>query len=298
VARSIAGSPPADHVFVDEFQDADPLQAEIVLYLCERGAVAERWEDVPLRPGALTLVGDPKQSIYRFRRADVAMYDRVRRVVAGQDALTVTLSANFRSVPPLIDWLNDRFDRVLGRSPGRPFDARTGAVFQQRMDVGRAPADGQDVVDPQPPSGHAPPGAAAASRVAGAAAPPAVGPAVHVLPFGFAGGGSPRVDEYRRLEGRVLARYLGWLVTASDVRIEDPLDHQARPVRYGDIAVLAVSTWNLRLLFPSLDAEDIPYPSRGGTLFRGSAHVAFQAVGLRPPPLAQVLEADAAAVRV
>ena len=82
-----------DHVFVDEFQDTDPLQAEIILLLCEREPAARRWDQALLRPGALTLVGDPKQSIYRFRRADVAMYDRVRQVVAAQDALHATLSA-------------------------------------------------------------------------------------------------------------------------------------------------------------------------------------------------------------
>jgi len=224
-----------DHVFVDEFQDTDPLQAEIVLYLCEMVPEASRWEDVALRPGSLTLAGDPKQSIYRFRRADVAMYDRVRGLLAHQDALGVTLSANFRSVPALITWLNDRFDRVLERSPdGRPFDLRTGRVFQQRLDAGR---------------------------------PGGADPAVHVLPFSFPDGDAHKVDEFRRLEAEVLARYLRWLVTASAVRIEDPLDRRPRLVRYGDIAVLAVSTWNLPLLFPRLDAEGIPYASRGGVLF-------------------------------
>jgi ATP-dependent helicase/nuclease subunit A len=238
-----------DHIFVDEFQDTDPLQAEIVLYLCERTPVAEHWAQVSLRPGSLTLVGDPKQSIYRFRRADVAMYDRVRALVAGQDALAVTLSANFRSVPRLITWLNDRFDGILGRSPDeQPFDVRTGRVFQQRLDIGRSGTDA---------------------------------PAVHVLPFGFPDGDSRKVDEYRRLEGQVLARYLRWLVAASDVRIEDPLHGQLRRVHYGDIAVLAVSTWNLPLLFPWLDAEGIPYTSRGGTLFLQDALHRQFLLGLR-----------------
>ncbi|HUF91300.1 MAG TPA: UvrD-helicase domain-containing protein [Candidatus Limnocylindria bacterium] len=224
-----------DHVFVDEFQDTDPLQAEVVLFLCERAPVAERWEDVVLRDGALTLVGDPKQSIYRFRRADVAMYDRVRCLVAAGAHLPVTLSANFRSAPPLIRWLNDRFARILGASPdGRPFDAATGRVFQQPLAPGREA-----------------PGA----------------PAVHVLPFDFDDALKHTVDEYRKLEGEALARYLRWLVTQSDVEIEDPVDHRRRRPRYGDIAVLAISTWRLTLLFPWLDAGGIPYASRGGRLF-------------------------------
>jgi ATP-dependent helicase/nuclease subunit A len=224
-----------DHIFVDEFQDTDPLQAEIILFLCEREAVAERWGQVVLRPGSLTLVGDPKQSIYRFRRADVAMYDRVRRVVADQDPLSVTLSANFRSLPSLIAWLNDRFERILGRDPdGRPFDPATGRVFQQPLDPGRK-------------------GSRAAS--------------VHVLPLAFPDAAKHLVEEYRDLEGQALARYLRWLVTASGIEIADPLDGRRRHVRYGDIAVLAVSTWNLSFLFPRLDVEGIPYASRGGKLF-------------------------------
>lgn len=224
-----------DHVFVDEFQDTDPLQAEIVLFLCEREPVARRWEDIALAEGKLTLVGDPKQSIYRFRRADVLMYDRVRALVARGPHLEATLSASFRGVPPLIAWCNDRFARVLGVSPDRRrFDPVTGTVFQQPLEPGR---EG----DPSP--------------------------AVHVLPFEFGDGARHLVDDYRQLEGRVLARYLRWLVELSGTRIVDPLDGRPRAVRYGDIAVLAVSTWGLGLLFPRLDAEGIPYASRGGTLF-------------------------------
>jgi ATP-dependent exoDNAse (exonuclease V) beta subunit len=224
-----------DHLFVDEFQDTDPLQAEIVLYLAEREPQARRWEDVMLADDRLTLVGDPKQSIYRFRRADVAMYDRVREVVDRGGPLHVRLAANFRSLPPLIAWLNDRFRQVLGVSPdGRPFDRDSGRVFQQDLLPGREGAGG---------------------------------PNVHVLPFDFADGGKHNVDDYRELEGQALACYLRWLVGASGLQITDPLDRRRRPVGYGDVAVLAVSTYRLPLLFPSLDAAGIPYASRGGALF-------------------------------
>lgn len=224
-----------DHVFVDELQDTDPLQAEIVLYLAEREPEARRWEDVVLADGKLTLVGDLKQSIYRFRRADVAMYDRVREVVERSELLHVPLSANFRSLPLLLRWLNERFRQVLGVSPdGRPFDRVSGRVFHQDLLPGRE-GDG--------------------------------GPHVHVLPFDFAGGGKHGVDEYRDLEGQTLAHYLRWLVGASGLEVTDPLDGRRRPIGYGDIAILAVSTWRLPLLFPRLDEAGIPYASRGGTLF-------------------------------
>ena len=130
-----------DHVLVDEFQDTDPLQAEILLYLCENGARADCWDEVDLSPGKLTLVGDPKQSIYRFRRADIAMYDRVRSVVARGPHLPVRLSANFRSQPALIGWFNDRFENVLGpcADPEHPFDPKTGKVFHQGLLPGATP---------------------------------------------------------------------------------------------------------------------------------------------------------------
>ncbi len=60
------------YILVDEFQDTDPVQAELLLLLAGDDATPA------IRPGALFVVGDPKQSIYRFRRADIGMYQRVR----------------------------------------------------------------------------------------------------------------------------------------------------------------------------------------------------------------------------
>jgi ATP-dependent helicase/nuclease subunit A len=87
-------------IFVDEFQDTDPLQAEIMLLLA--GDVA---------PGrALFVVGDPKQSIYRFRRADIDVYNRVRRLLGGADESgIVTLTTNFRSTPEICQFANEAF---------------------------------------------------------------------------------------------------------------------------------------------------------------------------------------------
>ena len=68
-------------ILVDEFQDTDPLQAEIAFLLAEREPTTRSWRDVELEPGKLFLVGDPKQSIYRFRRADIATYDEARRLI-------------------------------------------------------------------------------------------------------------------------------------------------------------------------------------------------------------------------
>ena len=95
-----------DHLLVDEFQDTDPLQAEIVQFLCEAGPPAANAAAVRLAPGRLTVVGDPKQSIYRFRRADVEAYARFVDALA-PTALEVHLRANFRSVPALTEEVDD-----------------------------------------------------------------------------------------------------------------------------------------------------------------------------------------------
>ena len=108
-------------LLVDEFQDTDPLQAEIMFWLAaDESSMGERtgrivesedWRHVPLRPGALFVVGDPKQSIYRFRRADIDIYNDVRARLAGKDdAGLVRLTSNFRSVPSLCAFVNDVFE--------------------------------------------------------------------------------------------------------------------------------------------------------------------------------------------
>jgi ATP-dependent helicase/nuclease subunit A len=97
------------HVFVDEFQDTDPLQVEILLLLAADDADERDWRRVRPLAGKLFLVGDPKQSIYRFRRADVALYERVKRQLVQAGAAPVDLSVSFRAVPELQEAVNAAF---------------------------------------------------------------------------------------------------------------------------------------------------------------------------------------------
>jgi ATP-dependent helicase/nuclease subunit A len=104
------------YLLIDEFQDTDPVQAEILFWLAEDSAASrgkvngDDWRNVQLRPGALFVVGDPKQSIYRFRRADIDIYNIVRRrfsdPAVGQ---VLPLTLNFRSSPRLCAWANEVF---------------------------------------------------------------------------------------------------------------------------------------------------------------------------------------------
>ena len=100
-------------VFVDEFQDTDPLQAEILLLLTADDETESDWRRVKPKPGSLFLVGDPKQSIYRFRRADVGVYREVSDRLEKIGARRVHLRTSFRSVPGIQACVNDAFSRVM-----------------------------------------------------------------------------------------------------------------------------------------------------------------------------------------
>src|SRR5262249_13027295 len=97
------------HVFVDEFQDTDPLQVEILLLLAADDPEESDWRRVRPLAGKLFLVGDPKQSIYRFRRADVALYERVKAQLVRAGAAPVDLAVSFRAVPELQEAVNAAF---------------------------------------------------------------------------------------------------------------------------------------------------------------------------------------------
>jgi ATP-dependent exoDNAse (exonuclease V) beta subunit len=97
------------HVFVDEFQDTDPLQAEIVLLLCASDPAVDRWQDVVPAPGKLFVVGDPKQSIYRFRRADVGTYQAVKALMIAGGAACLFLTTSFRATPSIQRLVNAAF---------------------------------------------------------------------------------------------------------------------------------------------------------------------------------------------
>lgn len=99
-------------LLVDEFQDTDPVQVEIVFLLAEREPKAAAWRDVELAPGRLFIVGDPKQSIYRFRRADIEMYEEAKAALQRQGRLE-HITTSFRTASPLVDWVNGVFERLI-----------------------------------------------------------------------------------------------------------------------------------------------------------------------------------------
>ncbi|HSL72962.1 MAG TPA: UvrD-helicase domain-containing protein [Ilumatobacteraceae bacterium] len=145
-----------ERILLDEFQDTDPIQLEIAVRLTadpddpaqipSADPAHPTWRSLQPRPGRLFIVGDPKQSIYRFRRADIAQYLRAADQV-GAD--TISLSANFRSTRAVIDFANDVFGRLITLEPDtqpsyQPLDAarRPGALEHGTVRVlGAEPPD-------------------------------------------------------------------------------------------------------------------------------------------------------------
>ena len=100
------------HIMVDEFQDTNDLQRQIIYLLCGG-------DPGDLRGDKLFIVGDPKQSIYRFRGADVSVFERVCRDIDASGGLLLNLDTNFRSVEGLLDVFNDVFGSLMGTEDDR-----------------------------------------------------------------------------------------------------------------------------------------------------------------------------------
>src|SRR6185312_960638 len=105
------------HILVDEFQDTSLAQLELI------EALTASWEEGDER--TLFVVGDPMQSIYQFREAEVGLFLRARDQGIGARHLEpLRLTRNFRSIPGLIAWTNDAFARLYPQSD----DLRASAV--------------------------------------------------------------------------------------------------------------------------------------------------------------------------
>lgn len=215
-------------LFVDEFQDTSPIQASLVFFLSGsvESAGQQDWQQVVPAPGRLVLVGDPKQSIYRFRGADVETYKACCDLVCAADPeAMLQISTNFRTDGALVDWVN--------------------ALF--RSDTGRmeAPAEGgyqADYIDLLP------------WKVGeGCDAPVLVlTPADHErVP-----GSEPTLE----LEARSVARYLKDKLGAGPAA----LGPSGKAVGFGDTAIIARTRKTLAVYGPALAREGIPFVLEGG----------------------------------
>ncbi|HEY6379199.1 MAG TPA: UvrD-helicase domain-containing protein [Candidatus Dormibacteraeota bacterium] len=223
-----------DVIVVDEFQDTDPLQAELAFLLSGRsGADADRWPDLALRPGALCVVGDPKQSIYRFRRADMALYAAVEEALTlNQIDARASLQVNFRSGRRIVEAVN--------------------AVFGGAEGLMRAPA--QSGVQ--------------ATYVDLIAHAPEIDGAVHV--FGEAL--DVRAPEMWRQEASSTAAIVKRIL-AEGWSVGDGTDEGPHPCRASDLCILMPSRTNLRNLERALEGAQIPYGLESGSLMVATQEV-------------------------
>jgi ATP-dependent helicase/nuclease subunit A len=125
------------HIFIDEFQDTDPLQAEILLLLAADDPAQADWRNSTPKPGKLFVVGDPKQSVYKFRRADVVLYRAIRDGLEQRGAAVVQLTTSFRALRPIQHLVNAAFetemqdDAASGQAAYAPLHGDTPAIDGQ-----------------------------------------------------------------------------------------------------------------------------------------------------------------------
>ncbi len=226
-------------ILVDEFQDTDPLQYEILLWLCEeRSRLAATWRDIRLAADKLFVVGDPKQSIYGFRGADIEAYLKViQEVIEAQGGTRYPLTANFRSHPRILDVVNGVFSNLIRERPGL-----------------------------QPEYIALQPGVDSASEATSVHAP---GPVR--LRRATATGHKLNADAGRRLEAESLARWLDEEVVGR-VHFHDR-DGDLVPARPGHVAFLLRALTNVQVYLDALRRRDIGYVVEGERDFYATQEV-------------------------
>ena len=241
------------HLLLDEFQDTDPIQVELAVLIAspEPDIAGRDWTDLPVDDGRVFFVGDPKQSIYRFRRADIGVFLAARERFADRPALTV----NFRTVAPVITWVNHVFSSLITPVSGSQPE-------YVALDAHRR---------------H----------------PPEIGPPVALLGaephLDQPDAATLRERESLDVAGAVAtALHEGWSV--DDGTPDEP---QWRPARPGDICILLPARTSLPFLERALDRAGIPYRAETSSLVYASREIrelllALRAVGDPTDELATV----------
>ena len=224
------------HIFVDEFQDTDPLQVEILLLLAAADPHVQDWRCAAPAPGKLFLVGDPKQSIYRFRRADVVLYEQIKEALQRQGVAFEKLTRSWRSVQPLQASVNRAFSRLMTG------DRESGQPDYVPLANHRPAIDGQ--------------------------------PAMVALPVPEPYG-RYRITKWEVDRGlpEVVGAWISWLVTESEWRVDNP-DNPGElvAIRPRHIAILfrRFLSWRKDVTRPylaALEARGIPHLLSGGRSF-------------------------------
>ncbi|MEO7428332.1 MAG: UvrD-helicase domain-containing protein, partial [Acidimicrobiales bacterium] len=235
-------------LLLDEFQDTDPIQIELAVRIaCADPATADpdAWGDVDVAPGRLFVVGDPKQSIYRFRRADITTFLEAKAHFGGQSGGPVELTANFRTVEPIIHWVNTTFTELMGEEPDHDLALSSQPPYAA-LQAQRGEVAGE--------AGHG-------------------GPAVTVV------GTDPhpmktRADVVREAEARDVARAIT-VAIGERWQVHERIDgsEEWRDARLGDITILVPARTSLPFLEAALERARVPFRTESSSLVYASRAV-------------------------
>jgi ATP-dependent helicase/nuclease subunit A len=231
------------HILVDEFQDTDPIQAEVLFYLTGEDVGQRDWRKVRPRPGALFIVGDPKQSIYRFRRADITTYERVKDIIVRTGGRVLELTTNFRSTGKICGWINDVFQEIFP-----PISTREQA--------------GRSSLTAYRPQGDASWG---------------------VFKLETCSQGRTPAEEVAKEDAACIAAWIRWALDVGwRITEEGGADQlQTRAVQPADFMVISRHRSRLHLYGAALESQGIPFDISGGRSFRDSEELAALLTFLR-----------------
>jgi ATP-dependent helicase/nuclease subunit A len=216
------------HILVDEFQDTDPIQAEILLFLSSTNRdETNPWKCQP-SPGSLFIVGDDKQSIYRFRRADVDVFHRFEKVLLANGGESVALTTNFRSDPRVCSFVNEALMPAFS--------------------------------DPLKPAGQA-----KWEDLVAFKSTPAGAPAHPVVRIAIPEETHKRRGDLVGKEAPLVAGAISQIVQNGCLKLDDGRESAFdQPVEYGDVMVLFRTATYMSTFVEALNAMEIPYSISGG----------------------------------
>ena len=231
------------HLLLDEFQDTDPIQIELALRIATAvSSGSEDWEALDVDAGRLFFVGDPKQSIYRFRRADISLFLRARERF-GPGGTYAKLTTNFRTVEPILEWVNVLFTQLMGAGDGDRQPAYEPLVAFRAADSG---------VDHKP-----------------------------VLLGGEHPDPKVKAAQLRELEAADVAEVVADIVAHPDAWPVGDGKGGWRPAELSDVAILVPTRTSLPFLRSELDDADISYRLSTGTLVYATQEVSDALAALR-----------------
>ena len=229
-------------VLVDEFQDTDVIQLEIVLLLSSTDFTETDKDRLRPAPGRLFIVGDPKQSIYRFRGADIETYLKVATPARSEERglERLELTTNFRSVPSILRFVDCAFSEVMVGESYQPAYLSFGGK--------------------------------------GARTQKEAAPAVYILPPEQ---DADKAKNFVRREAARIAQLIDHINENEDWKVSERQSEKGRAPRFGDIAILLPVLTRVDILEDALREGGIPYILEGGRFYYARSEVSTALIALR-----------------